>query len=101
MTSPDWKGPGWYRVTGAAGTRILEEVSGPIGDCGTAVPGWIKGAHPSTPGAQAVLTVCFEFSSDNPCLMSVNTTVINCGDYYLYDLPQTPDCPLRYCGSQV
>ena len=95
--SPDWKGPGWYRMTGAAGTRIPEKSPG-VGHCGTHAPGWMSGVHPSTPGDQAVATVCFHWGSKD-CGLNVTTTVIHCGDFYLYELPQTPWCVLRYCGS--
>ena len=98
--SPDWKGPGWYRLTGAAGTRIPEKTPGYL-HCSTYAPGWLRGVHPSTPGDQVVATICFDGGSYGDCYESVNTTVIHCGDFYLYDLPVIPDCLLRYCGSIV
>ena len=100
FTSPDWKGPGWYRLTGAAGTRIPEKAPG-LDQCGTYAPGWMRGVHPSTPGEQAVATICFDTGSVGNCHKPVNIAVIHCGDFYLYNLPVTPDCFLRYCGSKV
>ena len=67
--SPDWKGPGWYRITGAAGTRIPEQSPGDI-HCGTAATGWMRGVHPSTPGDQLVATVCFDGAGYN-CYVQV------------------------------
>ena len=99
-TSPDWKGPGWYRFTGAAGTRI-PEMSPSTAHCGTADSGWMRGVHPSTPGDQAVATICFDYGGGNDCFDFVNTTVINCKEYYLYNLPNVPYCSRRYCGSLV
>ena len=85
-------------MTGEAGTRITEKSPG-NGHCGTAASGWMRGVHPSTPGDQAVFTVCFE-DFGNDCVWFVNSiTVINCGDFYLYDLPEPPRNTLRYCGS--
>ena len=100
IKSPDWKGPGWYRVTGAAGTRIPERPPG-VYHCGTHFPGWMRGVHPSTPGDQVVATICFDYGSNGDCISPVSTTVINCGEYYLYNLPDTPYCMYRYCGSLV
>ena len=37
-TSPDWKGPGWYRLQGDAGTQIPEEDID-SNHCGTAANG--------------------------------------------------------------
>ena len=84
-------------MTGEAGTRIPEKSPG-WGHCGTREPGWIRGVHPSTSGSKAVVTVCFHWIGDD-CRYSVNTTVINCGDYFLYDLPKPNGCVSRYCGS--
>ena len=98
--SPDWKGSGWYRVTGEAGTRIPEKSPG-IEHCGTYAVGWMRGVHPSTPGDQVVATVCFDVGFAGDCFVSANTTVINCGDFFLYDLPEKPYCYYRYCGSVV
>ena len=97
--SPDWKGSGWYRLTGAAGSKIPEKAPG-YGHCGTHAVGWMRGVHPSTPGAKVVATICFDYGgTTGDCYKPVNITVINCGIYYLYDLPHAPDCFLRYCGS--
>ena len=98
-TSPDWKGPGWYRLTGAAGTRIPETSPG-FQRCGTGVTGWMRGVHPATPGVQTAATICFDDHSGT-CYNPLDITVINCGDFYLYNLPETPFCPFRYCGSLV
>ena len=100
FTSPDWKGPGWYRLTGAAGTRIPEQSPGDH-HCGTWVVGWMGGVHPSTPGDKIVGTLCFDWGSNNECEQPLNTTVINCGAYYLYNLPDIRYCDRRYCGSLV
>ena len=45
-TSPDWHGPGWYRLGMPAGNTILEE---PVEDshCNTQATGWLNGNHPA------------------------------------------------------
>ena len=98
-TSPDWKGPGWYRLTGEAGTRIPEKTPD-SSHCGSQYSGWMDGVHPTTPGEQAVATICFDQGFDD-CYDPVSITVINCGDFFLYELPTAPWCYYRYCGSLV
>ena len=98
--SPDWRGLRWYRLTGAAGTRIPETAPGDA-HCGTNRAGYLRGAHPSTPGDRVVATICFDDGRDGECYTPVNTTVINCGDYYLYQLPHAPTCNSRYCGEEI
>jgi hypothetical protein len=42
------------------------------------------------------MIVCFESSVGN-CEYQVNITVTNCDEYFVYMLPDTPTCMLRYC----
>jgi len=97
--SPDWKGPGWYLITGKAGNRIPESTPG-INHCGTQASGWLNGKHPAVPGQQQDMTVCFDWES-NACWQSTTATVRNCGGYFLYKLPTPPAYILRYCGVQI
>ena len=89
--------PGWYRFQGAAGDRILDKCV-PEGRCGTDAPGWLQGNHPTV--AEGVVTgkVCYHFK-DNCCLWSNNISVKNCGEYFVYQLRESPGCKLRYCGN--
>ena len=95
-SSPDWKGHGWYRITGEAGTRILDS---PVDHyhCGTAVTGWLSGEHPS-PGEGAVTRkVCFNYGGDD-CAYEVDIDVLNCDNaYFVYYLKDVPKCWLGYC----
>ena len=60
----------------------------------------MRGVHPTTPGDQVVATICFDVGGGGgDCALSVNATVIHCGDFFLYDLPTAPNCYFRYCGS--
>ena len=94
--SPTWKGSGWYRFTGKAGTMMPEKSPG-TDHCGTGAPGWVNGRHPATPGEEIQVQICFEWGII--CWRSTNATIRNCGNYFLYNLPETPDCDSAYCGS--
>ena len=96
MVSPDWKGPGWYRITEPAGSRI-PEFAPKWGYCGTATTGWLNGTHPAVPGQQKDMSVCFNWVN-SACEWNTTATVRNCGGYFLYKLPNTPSCYLRYCA---
>ena len=96
-TSPDWKGPGWYRMMSPAGTKMLE-VTIPDYKCGTHATGWLNGTHPDLLGETVDRTVCFNWAS-NSCTWSSSVKVKNCGGYFLYYLPKAPNCQLRYCAE--
>ena len=69
----DWKGEGWYRVMGGAGTRIPENPFTSVQSigcgqvyCNTCCPGYLpSGSHPQTPGELVNnVTVCFNCDGD-------------------------------------
>lgn len=95
--SPDWNGAGWYRIAGPAGTALPEATPGTYA-CGTDAPGWLNGAHPSVADGIVSRQVCFDFFGD-PCSWSTDVNVLNCGSFYLYELPEAPEECLRYCGQ--
>ena len=82
-----------------AGTMIPEKVD-PMMDCGTEVVGWMcNGVHPTRVGEEVGRKICFT-DHNNELLNYVYTLVTNCGEYFVYKLPKTPACPLRYCAEQ-
>ena len=95
--SPDWKGPGWYRFMGAAGTRMSQEFPG-FSRAGTYAPGWLSQEPPSIPGEQKGITVCFD-PYEQCHISSVVVDVLNCGEYLMYKLPDTRNCALKYSGT--
>ena len=95
-SSPDWQGPGWYRMSLISGTTIPEEPVEPF-HCNTQAPGWLNGKHPE-PGNTTDGTVCFN-SAGNTCKWQTQIKIKNCNDYFLYHLPEPPTCRLRYCTS--
>ena len=93
----DYKGSGWYRMMNPAGTKI-PEVAPPLGQCGTNAPGWLNGAHPDGLGQTVSREVCFNYFG-NKCWTKTTIKVINCGGFYVYELPRTSICPHRYCAE--
>ena len=96
-TSPDWKGPGWYRMMSPAGTKMPEVVV-PSSKCGTAAPGWLNGTHPNSIGETVDRTVCFNWDGNN-CRWSSAVKVKKCGGYFIYYLRTPDNCALRYCAE--
>ena len=94
--SPDWHGPGWYRLGMPAGTTIPEE---PVqaGHCNTYVTGWLNGNHPA-PGNMINGTVCFNRAGIT-CYRQTQIQIKHCNEYFLYYLPDPPGCTFRYCAS--
>ena len=98
--SPQWSGDGWYRFTGAAGTKMAtkrEVTKGSI--CGTAAAGHLDTyAHPDLADGQSQdQKVCFYWGRQ--CSWSTTATIQKCNGFYVYKLPNTPECYLRYCGA--
>ena len=94
---PDWKGDGWYRVTGQAGTKIIDF---PVGyeHCATInITGWLSGGHPSPGEGVVTRKVCFKNKS-NDCAYQADVDVLNCNNaYFVYYLVDVPKCYSGYC----
>ena len=88
---------GWYRFTEEAGSK-MPTACVPINRCNTHAPGWLNGNHPTMADGQVTKQVCFHWNS-NCCYWSTNIQVRNCGEYFVYLLSGTPECSLRYCGT--
>ena len=95
--SPDWKGPGWYRISGEAGTQIPENPVESL-HCHTHSTGWLDGNHPTNVGETVYRRVCFNLYQEH-CWREIQIEVKNCGDFFLYYLENTPGCNLRYCST--
>ena len=93
----DWKGPGWYRMMNPAGSKIPEKPV-PYQSCGTTVPGWMNGVHPSQHGVTQEREICFNGGGGYTCASKTTINVINCKDYFVYNLPNIPGCK-RYCAE--
>ena len=97
----NWKGRNFYRVMAPAGTKIKEGCVAGEKTCGTHAQGYIKvGTHPTLLNQRVKMTVCFKYGSVCPpssCQREVEIEAINCGSYYVYDLPNINVCALAYC----
>ena len=59
--------------------------------------GYLFDGHPSVAEGIVSRTVYFECSSDAK-YDPISIEVLNCGDYYVYHLPNTPNCYEGFCG---
>ncbi len=105
QASPDWQGEGYYRIQAPAGDKIPTSSPG-AKHCGTRAPGWINDEEGAIEqmevGQEKTVQVCFDAGSSDSCYYSTNIEVTFCpGNYYVYHLPNTPKCWLRYCASNI
>ena len=91
---------GWYRFTGAAGTRLAtSDVSRDT--CTTYYGGSYNGSLPSTNGSTTVGTLCLN-NNGRLCYAAWSGSsirVTNCGSYYVYYLIPITNCNARYCTT--
>jgi len=81
-------GPSWYRVSGAAGTRLA---TSPVstGGCGTSYPAWYNGSLPTTIGTTTSGVACVNVNS-NLCDLGYSNGIVlatNCNGFYVFYLP--------------
>ena len=99
--SPQWSGDGWYRFTGAAGTKMATKKEVTTWKmCGTYGAGHLDtNAHPDLADGQSQdQKVCF-YGYTGQCHHSHTVTIQKCDGFYIYKLPNTPYCHYRYCGA--
>ena len=94
--SPDWKGEGWYRVVGPAGTKLAGTPTKDLYYCGTAGSRHVEGSLPTKLGETVSSKACFS-RNRNDCEKPQDVKIRNCGQYFLYYLPETPACWQGYC----
>jgi hypothetical protein len=70
------------------------------GKCGSKAAGWLNGQHPTSIGQSQDAEFCFHYGT-NTCTKSAIGKVTNCGNFFVYNLPDTPDCSLRYCTDST
>jgi len=100
---------GWYRFTGAAGTKLPTApalVGGPPKSgkevCGThGVAFILSGGNPTIQDGIVTRDVCFEWGS-NSCRKKTTVGVAACrdihGDYFVYQLQPVTGCHFAYCA---
>ena len=68
--------------------------------CGTDATGYLTTDHPITLFQQVSGTVCYNWSG-NACSWTNQISITKCNGYYVYQLPNTPACSLRYCTTAI
>ena len=88
---------GWYRFQGAAGDGMADKCVLPY-RCGTVLPGWLNGTHPTVPEGVVTRQVCYS-AGHSCCDYSNIIKVKNCSSYSVYELQKPPFSSARYCGN--
>ena len=79
-----------------AGTQFSEEPLEP-GHCGTDSAGWLRTPHPMEINEITKGTACFSWKGDD-CNWEYPVQIVNCGNYFVYNLETVTVCSLRYCS---
>ncbi|XP_066023374.1 uromodulin-like [Pocillopora verrucosa] len=87
----------WYRFSAGAGTSISTHCL-THHRCGTDMPGWMDGAHPTVDEGVVSRKVCFH-GFNNCCHLNIIINVRNCSSFFVYRLKPVSICPSRYCGK--
>ena len=94
-TSPDWHGADWYRV---GNNRSIATQVDPK-HCNTMGSGYLASGshHPEEEGRTTQAKICFNSNYGGSCYWEMQIQIKLCRGFYLYKLPEVPDCPLRIC----
>ncbi|ESO98735.1 hypothetical protein LOTGIDRAFT_158683 [Lottia gigantea] len=90
--------PGWYRfVDGLMPTSCVEQFR-----CGTQAPIWMNGTIPSPQDGIVARMACVNARNafmfvGTCCSIQIPIEVRNCGEFVIYNLRNTPGCPMAYC----
>ncbi|XP_028406132.1 von Willebrand factor D and EGF domain-containing protein-like isoform X2 [Dendronephthya gigantea] len=94
------KDDNWYRFDSVAGNTIPDH-NPTRGFCGTFVPIWFKGTHPTQNNVVTNAKACaaVPFLRPEGCGISYNIKVIKCGSFFLYRLKEPQQCDFAYCAG--
>lgn len=87
----------WYFIPGKM--LYYEEIVPPY-TCGSQIPVYMKGGHPTEQEGEVTRQVCAHLpNSNNQCSQHWDIKVKKCpkGDFYIYKLQRLPDCNYTYC----
>ena len=95
----DWSGPSWYRVVGGAGTKLSTHAFTKVnnGECNTHYGGWVSGGDHPTPYTTVTRRVRFNRPGFTYTSRNHDISITNCNGFFVYYLPGTTTCRLRYC----
>ena len=96
------KNGAWYRFQSTAGNdQMLPEKNPGIDRCGTNIPIWMNGKHPTVDDVVTNVTACAQqqLSVVSTCYAEYNIKVIKCGSFFLYELKPPDQCDLAYCAA--
>ena len=91
----------WFAFNGSAGDLIATSCVA-SNHCGTSVPGWMLGRHPSVVEGVVRRFACFS-QKQQCCMYSVSIRVRNCSSFYVYKLDSVPSFSVsfRMCGAGI
>ena len=72
--------------------------------CGTHVPLWLHGTHPTVADGIVTREVCGKQpmpGTTDCCTYKDRIQVKNCGNFYVYRLQPTRGCSIAYCAGNV
>ena len=88
----------WVRFKGSGGT-VIPEYAPPIHHCGANATGWIRGSHPAVNDGIVERQLCFHLNGDE-CIYQYQISIRNCGEFYVYKIPNVTRCSLRVCTGK-
>ncbi|CAH3125439.1 unnamed protein product [Porites lobata] len=91
----------WFAFNGSAGDLIATSCVA-SNHCGTSVPGWMLGRHPSVVEGVVRRSACFS-QKQQCCMYSLSMRVRNCSSFYVYKLDSMPSLSVsfRLCGAGI
>ena len=66
--------------------------------CGTYYSGWLNGSHPENEGEMEKKEICFSHPNKE-CPFRMKIRLLNCNNYYLYELENVRRCDAGYCAQ--
>ena len=101
---PQWQGANCYRFEGSMQRMANQNEVKWYKMCNTNAGGYVEdpNVHDQLQSGQTIqdVKVCFFYSVFEPCRWKTKVDITRCpGDYFVYKLPETPGCPLAYCGQ--
>uniref|UniRef100_A0A9J8BYK4 Uromodulin n=1 Tax=Cyprinus carpio carpio TaxID=630221 RepID=A0A9J8BYK4_CYPCA len=90
---------GWYRLFINGLNAHIPDTCVAQYSCGTDVPLWIRGGHPTVQDGVVTRDVCSHWKNDCCYFGSYPIKVKACpGNYYVYELVRPNECNLAYCA---